>query len=150
MNLNLKEHYSPVPTPAPLPPPAYPTGPSILSIASALYAYAPTDAGDLALQQNDRILVTEHMNNDCMWYTDLSASKMLIEHRVEGPKRKNRSRRNFPTKLCHSHRRKKAADANPESLRLRQHATHASPEQHRWPTTEQARRARKEDWQEDG
>lgn len=67
MNLNMKEHYSPAPTPAPLPPPAYPTGPSILSVASALYAYAPTDAGDLALQQNDRILVTEHMNNDCTW-----------------------------------------------------------------------------------
>lgn len=65
MNLSLKEHYSPAPTPAPLPPPAYPTGPSILSVASALYAYAPTDAGDLALQQNDRILVIEHMNNDC-------------------------------------------------------------------------------------
>jgi hypothetical protein len=36
-----------------------------LSIAAALYAYTPTDAGDLALQQNDRIQVTEHMNNDC-------------------------------------------------------------------------------------
>ncbi|RMZ77781.1 hypothetical protein DV737_g4231, partial [Chaetothyriales sp. CBS 132003] len=30
----------------------------------ALYAYQPTDAGDLALQPNDRILVLEHMNND--------------------------------------------------------------------------------------
>ncbi|KAJ9659524.1 protein that induces appearance of [PIN+] prion when overproduced [Neophaeococcomyces mojaviensis] len=63
-SLNIKEHYSPAPTPAPLPPPAYPTGPSILSVALALYSYTPTDAGDLALQQNDRIQVVEHMNND--------------------------------------------------------------------------------------
>ena len=26
---------------------------------------SPTDQGDLALQQNDRIQVIEHMNNDC-------------------------------------------------------------------------------------
>lgn len=62
--LNIKEHYAPVPSPAPLPPPAYASGPQVLSIVSALYAYSPTDAGDLALQQNDRIQVTEHMNND--------------------------------------------------------------------------------------
>lgn len=37
----------------------------MLSVASALYAYTPTDAGDLALQPNDRIQVLEHMNNDC-------------------------------------------------------------------------------------
>ena len=36
-----------------------------MSIVTALYAYTPTDAGDLALQQNDRVQVTEHMNNDC-------------------------------------------------------------------------------------
>ena len=63
--LNIKEHYAPIPSPAPLPPPAYASGPQVLSIATALYAYQPTDAGDLALQQNDRIQVTEHMNNDC-------------------------------------------------------------------------------------
>ncbi|KAL2441991.1 hypothetical protein ABEF95_017044 [Exophiala dermatitidis] len=63
-NMSLKEHYAPVPTPAPLPPPAYVQTPQILSIATALYAYTPTDAGDLALQQGDRIQVTEHMNND--------------------------------------------------------------------------------------
>jgi len=34
-------------------------------MASALYAYAPTDPGDLALQPNDRIQVLEHMNSDC-------------------------------------------------------------------------------------
>lgn len=64
-SMNLKEQYTPIPTPAPLPPPAYPTVPTIMAIASALYAYKPTDAGDLALQQNDRIQVIEHMNNDC-------------------------------------------------------------------------------------
>ncbi|KAK5086766.1 protein that induces appearance of [PIN+] prion when overproduced [Lithohypha guttulata] len=63
-SMNLKEQYTPIPTPAPLPPPAYPTVPTIMAIASALYAYKPTDAGDLALQQNDRIQVIEHMNND--------------------------------------------------------------------------------------
>ncbi|RMD42436.1 hypothetical protein DV735_g2703, partial [Chaetothyriales sp. CBS 134920] len=63
-NLSLKEPYTHVPTPAPLPPPAYASTPSVLSLASALYAYQPTDAGDLALQPNDRIQVLEHMNND--------------------------------------------------------------------------------------
>lgn len=66
-SLSVKQEYnapSPVHTPNPLPPPAYPTVPTILSIASALYAYKPTDAGDLALQQNDRVQVIEHMNND--------------------------------------------------------------------------------------
>lgn len=53
-------------TPPPPPPPAYPPGPAVLSMASALYAYTPTDAGDLALQPNDRVQVLEHMNNDCM------------------------------------------------------------------------------------
>lgn len=52
------------PSPAP-PPPAYAQTPPVLSISSAMYAYTPTDAGDLALQPNDRILVLEHMNNDC-------------------------------------------------------------------------------------
>ncbi|KAJ5909688.1 hypothetical protein N7504_004331 [Penicillium tannophilum] len=45
-------------------PPAYPQVPPILSLASALYAYTPTDAGDLALQPNDRVQVIEHMNDD--------------------------------------------------------------------------------------
>ncbi len=61
---NEKNQYMPSPVPAP-PPPAYAFGPQVLSLASALYAYTPTDAGDLALQQNDRVQVTEHMNNDC-------------------------------------------------------------------------------------
>lgn len=50
--------------PAPAPPPAYASTPPVLSIASALYAYSPTDSGDLALQPNDRIQVLEHMNDD--------------------------------------------------------------------------------------
>jgi hypothetical protein len=51
--------------PTPAPPPAYAQAPPILSIASAMYAYTPTDAGDLALQPHDRVQVIEHMNNDC-------------------------------------------------------------------------------------
>ncbi|KAI1959360.1 protein that induces appearance of [PIN+] prion when overproduced [Ophidiomyces ophidiicola] len=46
------------------PPPSYASSPPLLCMASALYAYTPTDAGDLALQANDRIQVLEHMNND--------------------------------------------------------------------------------------
>ena len=61
---NEKNHFTPSPVPAP-PPPAYASGPQLLSLATALYAYTPTDAGDLALQQHDRVQVTEHMNNDC-------------------------------------------------------------------------------------
>ena len=54
------------------PPPAYsvpastsapPTLPP-LAHATALYAYSPTDVGDLALQPNDRVAVTEYMNAD--------------------------------------------------------------------------------------
>ncbi|KAJ5929966.1 hypothetical protein N7466_005459 [Penicillium verhagenii] len=45
-------------------PPAYPQVPPIRSLAEALYAYTPTDAGDLALQPHDRIQVIEHMNDD--------------------------------------------------------------------------------------
>ncbi|EEP82747.1 conserved hypothetical protein [Uncinocarpus reesii 1704] len=46
------------------PPPSYAATPPILCMASALYAYSPTDGGDLALQAGDRIQVLEHMNND--------------------------------------------------------------------------------------
>jgi len=64
LSLNEKNSYqqqnlSPIP-----PPPAYPAAPTILAIVTALYAYSPTDAGDLALQPNDSIHVLEHMNND--------------------------------------------------------------------------------------
>ena len=64
-DMTMKDPYAHVQTPAPLPPPAYASTPPVLSLASALYAYQPTDAGDLALQPNDRIQVSEHMNNDC-------------------------------------------------------------------------------------
>jgi hypothetical protein len=50
---------------SPPPPPSYSAGPPVLSLASALYAYTPTDAGDLALQPNDHVQVLEHMNTDC-------------------------------------------------------------------------------------
>lgn len=48
-----------------IPPPAYPQAAPVLSVATALYAYTPTDAGDLALQPHDRVQVLEHMNADC-------------------------------------------------------------------------------------
>jgi hypothetical protein len=49
------------------PPPAYPTAPAPpsappLTYATALYQYNAADAGDLALQPNDRVAVTEYMN----------------------------------------------------------------------------------------
>ena len=53
-------------SPPPQAPPAYPQVPSILGLASAMYAYTPTDPGDLALQPQDRIQIIEHMNDDCM------------------------------------------------------------------------------------
>lgn len=62
-----KEAYpSPVASPMQQPPPAYPHAPappaSALTYANALYAYKPSDAGDLELQARDRIAVTEYMN----------------------------------------------------------------------------------------
>ncbi|PSN73447.1 SH3-domain-containing protein [Corynespora cassiicola Philippines] len=52
------------------PPPAYPTppaapaGPPAIAYANALYQYNAQDAGDLALMPNDKITVTEYMNNE--------------------------------------------------------------------------------------
>jgi len=52
------------------PPPAYPTppaapvGPPALCHAIAMYQYNAQDAGDLALMPNDKIVVTEYMNNE--------------------------------------------------------------------------------------
>ncbi|KAJ5306218.1 hypothetical protein PENANT_c024G00489 [Penicillium antarcticum] len=51
-------------SPPPQAPPAYPQVPPILGLASAMYAYTPTDPGDLALQPQDRIQIIEHMNDD--------------------------------------------------------------------------------------
>ncbi|EUC43764.1 hypothetical protein COCMIDRAFT_99985 [Bipolaris oryzae ATCC 44560] len=56
--------------PANAPPPAYPSvpaapaGPPVLCYASAMYQYNAQDAGDLALMPNDKIAVTEYMNNE--------------------------------------------------------------------------------------
>jgi len=54
-------------TQTPAPPPAYPVAPAPptappLTYATALYAYTASDDGDLALEANDRIAVTEYMN----------------------------------------------------------------------------------------
>lgn len=52
------------------PPPAYPSapitplGPPALAYASATYQYNAQDAGDLALMPNDKVVVTEYMNNE--------------------------------------------------------------------------------------
>ena len=35
-----------------------------MALASALYEYQPTDAGDLEILPNDRIAITEYMNAD--------------------------------------------------------------------------------------
>jgi len=53
-----------------VPPPAYPSvpatpaGPPVIAYASAMYQYNAQDAGDLALMPNDRITVSEYMNNE--------------------------------------------------------------------------------------
>jgi LAS seventeen-binding protein 1/2 len=62
-----KQHDDYFETPSGPPPsyPAYPTPPPTaapLCHATALYAYNPADAGDLALIPNDRVAVTEYMN----------------------------------------------------------------------------------------
>lgn len=57
-------------TTANAPPPAYPSvpaapaGPPVLAYASAMYQYNAQDAGDLALMPNDKVVVTEYMNNE--------------------------------------------------------------------------------------
>ena len=57
-------------TAANAPPPAYPTPPvapagaPVLAYASAMYQYNAQDAGDLALMPNDKVVVTEYMNNE--------------------------------------------------------------------------------------
>lgn len=57
-------------TTANAPPPAYPSvpatpiGPPALAYASAMYQYTAQDTGDLALMPNDKVVVTEYMNNE--------------------------------------------------------------------------------------
>lgn len=65
-HLNEKSEYY-QPNPSAQPPPAYNTPPPAanwppLAQATALYAYASADAGDLELQPNDHVTVTEYMN----------------------------------------------------------------------------------------
>ncbi|KAI9658202.1 MAG: hypothetical protein M1831_004049 [Alyxoria varia] len=71
-----KQKLADSPAPVEQPPPAYPTAPappqSALTYVTALYAYTPTDAGDLALNPNDRIAVTEYMNAE--WWKGKSES----------------------------------------------------------------------------
>ena len=65
MHFNEKQNHAQEPSPSPAPPPSYGTpssGPPPLTFATALYAYKPTDSGDCALEQNDRIAVFEYTN----------------------------------------------------------------------------------------
>ena len=64
--LSTNEKANPIfhPAPSPLaPPPSY-ASTAAVATASALYEYHPTDAGDLAIQPDDRIFITEFMNAD--------------------------------------------------------------------------------------
>ncbi|KAI9881608.1 MAG: hypothetical protein M1830_000172 [Pleopsidium flavum] len=67
-SLNEKQNGFYIPSQLPVPPPpAYASnasGPPPLATATALYAYQPTDAGDLALMPHDHIAVSEWMNAD--------------------------------------------------------------------------------------
>ena len=77
MNLKEKQEYAqPTASPGP-PPPAYQNAPPPpqaswppLAQATALYAYDSTDDGDLALQPNDHINITEYLNAD--WWKGTS------------------------------------------------------------------------------
>ena len=66
ISLNEKQNfYAPSISPvANLPPPAYASNSFPIASASAMYAYTPSDAGDLAISPNDRIAITEFMNAD--------------------------------------------------------------------------------------
>ena len=74
---NEKQDYQPSPSPQP-PPPAYQNAPPPpqaqwppLARATALYAYTSTDEGDLELQPNDHVTVTEYMNAE--WWKGRSS-----------------------------------------------------------------------------
>lgn len=58
-----EQQYNPPPPAYPTPPVA-PAGPPALAYATAMYQYNAQDAGDLALMPNDKIIVTEYMNNE--------------------------------------------------------------------------------------
>ncbi|KAG8623069.1 hypothetical protein KVT40_008045 [Elsinoe batatas] len=61
---NEKQSFSPSPAPSPAPPAYHAPPPSLppLCTATALYAYAGEDAGDLDLRPNDTVQVSEYMN----------------------------------------------------------------------------------------
>jgi LAS seventeen-binding protein 1/2 len=66
----------PQPSPSPQPPPAYNSPPPQaawppLAQATALYTYTSADTGDLELQPNDHITVTEYMNAE--WWKGRSS-----------------------------------------------------------------------------
>ena len=67
--MNEKKEHAFAAEPSPVaPPPAYGVTPALsarsIASATALYDYAPTDAGDLAISEGDRIAITEFMNAD--------------------------------------------------------------------------------------
>lgn len=64
-NEKQSDYYAPVQS-RNLPPPAYAASQALpsVAIASALYEYQPSDAGDLAILPNDRVSITEFMNAD--------------------------------------------------------------------------------------
>ena len=71
-----QQQQQPVQSPSPQPPPAYAAPPPQanwppLAQATALYTYTSTDAGDLELQPNDHITVTEYMNAE--WWKGRSS-----------------------------------------------------------------------------
>ena len=75
-NNHHNQYYQPQPSPSPLSPPAYNSQPPQpnwppLGQATALYAYTSPDAGDLELQPNDHIVVTEYMNAE--WWKGRSS-----------------------------------------------------------------------------
>ncbi|KAI9823155.1 MAG: hypothetical protein M1832_002598 [Thelocarpon impressellum] len=62
-NEKQSRYFDSTPSQAAAPPPAYGAAPE-LAMASALYAYAPADAGDVVLQPNDRVAVLEYVNDE--------------------------------------------------------------------------------------
>ncbi|GAB7356695.1 hypothetical protein MBLNU459_g7404t1 [Dothideomycetes sp. NU459] len=76
LSVNEKQNsfYQPSPAPSPAPPPAYGAPPPSLpplAQATALYTYNGDDAGDLHLEPNDHITVTEYMNAE--WWKGRSS-----------------------------------------------------------------------------
>jgi hypothetical protein len=148
----MKDPYTHTTSPAPLPPPAYAQSPPVLSLANALYAYQPTDTGDLALQPNDNIQVLEHMNNDCKTIIIVSPARTDVS-RVARAKRADRPGRHLPPQLRKRDRRKGSTTTAPSNQQLRKYASRCRQRQlllTARPTDLQARRARQEIRQEDG